>query len=108
MTLPFSHDAFLALFAAFNAAWWPVILVLWLATTWAAVRWMRQGTLSARWLFGLLSAHWLWSGIAYHWGYFRALNPAAAGFALAFVAQGGFLLALAVRRQDVVLARPGV
>jgi hypothetical protein len=34
---------FLDLFAAYNAALWPVVSVLWLLTAWALVAWMRKG-----------------------------------------------------------------
>jgi hypothetical protein len=41
--LPFTHAGFLDLFAAYNAALWPVVAVLWLLTAWALVAWMRKG-----------------------------------------------------------------
>lgn len=32
MRLPFDHDQFLDVFAAFNTAWWPATVALWLLT----------------------------------------------------------------------------
>ncbi len=32
MNLPFSHDAFLDVFGAYNTALWPAVVALWLAT----------------------------------------------------------------------------
>ena len=45
--------------------------------------------------FALLAVHWAWSGVVYHWLFFRAINPAAALFGVAFVAQAVFFTWLA-------------
>jgi hypothetical protein len=97
--LPFSHDAFLDVFGAYNQRWWPFELVLWVVTTVVATRWLTGPGVSGRLLMALLGVHWVWSGIAYHWTFFRAINPAAAVFAAAFVAQGALFVGLAMRAQ---------
>lgn len=96
MQLPFSHDAFLDVFGAFNATLWPAVVLLWVITAGFALRWFRVGRLEARALFALLAVHWAWSAIAYHWFYFRAINQAAALFAAMFALQAGFFAWLAV------------
>jgi hypothetical protein len=96
MNLPFSHDAFLDVFGAFNTALWPGAALLWMATAWLAIRWLRFGRLGGRTSFTLLAAHWAWSGVAYHWFFFRAINPAALLFGAAFVVQAA-LFAILVR-----------
>ncbi len=97
MNIPFSHDAFLDVFGAYNAALWPVAAVLWIGTAYAAWVWVRRGSIAGRALYGLLAVHWALSGIAYHWFYFRPINPIAGIFSLAFVAQAAAFTWLAVR-----------
>ena len=87
MNLPFSHDAFLDVFGAYNALLWPAVAVLWATTAVLVLRWMRNGRTDGRDPFALLAVHWAWSGIAYHWLFFRRINPAAAIFGALFVLQ---------------------
>jgi FtsH-binding integral membrane protein len=92
--LPFTHEQFLQVFAAYNAAVWPAQVVAYLAGVAACaglIRRTRQGARVA--VFGL-AAMWLWSGLAYHIGFFARINPAAYGFGALFIVQG-VLLALA-------------
>ncbi len=95
MELPFTHDTFLDVFGAYNTAWWPAAVVLWVATAWVAVQWIRRGTVTGRVVFGLLAIHWAWSGVVYHWFYFRPINPAAALFAGGFLVQAVLFVWLA-------------
>ena len=74
MHLPFAEAEFLGLFTQFNRAFWPVLLVLWLASAAAAVS-LARGRASARAIFLLLAAHWLWAGLAFHAWYFTRINP---------------------------------
>jgi hypothetical protein len=61
MQLPFSHDAFLDVFGAYNSRLWPAALVLWVATASAGWGWLRGG-MTRRLLFVLLAVHRAWSG----------------------------------------------
>ena len=108
MQFPFSHDELLDVFGAYNAQWWPVVLVLWLGTAVIAWRWCRGRTANAPLIMSLLAVHWAWSGIAYHWLYFRAINPAAAVFAVAFVLQAGLFSWLAIGTRAHVTGPRGV
>jgi len=87
VNLPFSHDAFLDVFGAYNALLWPAVAVLWVVSVVLALRWMRNGRTDGRGPFALLAVHWAWSGIAYHWLFFRRINSAATVFGAAFVLQ---------------------
>jgi hypothetical protein len=95
MELPFTHEAFLDVFGAYNLAWWPAAVALWVASAWVAWVWMRQGRVDGRAVSSLLAVHWAWSGIVYHWIYFRPINPAAAIFAVGFVGQAALFAWLA-------------
>jgi Family of unknown function (DUF6064) len=95
MELPFAHETFLDVFGAYNTTWWPAVVVLWAATAWLTVGWMRRGRLTGRAAFGLLAIQWAWSGVVYHWMYFRAINPAAALFAVGFLVQAALFAWLA-------------
>ena len=85
--MPFTHEAFLDVFGAYNALLWPFEVLLWAATTVVVWNWIRSGGARTRALFALLAIHWGWSGIAYHWSFFRDINPAATMFAAAFMLQ---------------------
>jgi len=98
MNLPFSHDAFLDVFAAYNTALWPAEMVLWLATAAVAVGWFASRRIGARAAFALLAVHWAWSGIAYHWVYFRTINRAAILFGMLFVAQAVLFVWVAIEQ----------
>jgi hypothetical protein len=86
VTLPFSHDAFLDVFAIYNRAWWPVAVILWLVTV-AAVIQLTRGHARGAGLAAILAVHWAWAGVAYHWLAFTTINPAAPVFAGAFLLQ---------------------
>jgi len=44
MQLPFTHDQFLDVFAAYNRTLWPAAALLWIATAAAVVQWLRSRT----------------------------------------------------------------
>ncbi len=98
LTLPFSHDAFLDVFGAYNTVFWPAAALLWLATAAVVLAWLVTRRVDGRTAFAVLAvlaAHWIWSGVAYHWVFFRAINPAAVVFAAAFVLEGAIFVWLA-------------
>lgn len=105
MELPFSHEAFLDLFGAFNSALWPAVIALWAATVLLVALWIRQGDVARRTLFTLLAVHWAWSAIAYHWAFFRTINPAAALFAALFIAEAVLFIWLARRAEGRIETR---
>jgi hypothetical protein len=91
VSLPFTSAQFFDNFAAYNAAWWPVIALFWAATLRGVVQLMRGRAANAG-LVALLAAHWAWSGVVYHGLFFSRINPAARGFAAAFVLQAAVLI----------------
>lgn len=91
MRLPFGHDEFLAVFAAYNQQWWIAALLLWLVTAVALGRLLRGGTTASRDLGLVLALLWGWSGAVYHLGYFRDINPAATLFGALFLVQASLL-----------------
>ena len=95
MQLPFSHDAFLDVFGAYNSQLWPVAVLLWVATASMVWAWLHGG-MSRRVLFIVLAIHWAWSGIAYHWLFFRNINPAATIVAALFLLQAVLFVWLGV------------
>ena len=107
MKLPFTHEQFLDVFAAYNRLFWPVAVLLWAVTLAALVSWWRRGAASSPLLAGLLAFHWAWSGIAYHFAFFRAINPAAGLFAALFVAQAALLVWVGVVRRRLTFTPSG-
>ncbi len=107
MKLPFSESQFLDVFAAYNRALWPVVLLVWLVTAAFALLWLFRGRgVSGRWLSGLLAFHWAWSGLVYHLLFFARINPAARGFAVLFLAQAIAFAWIGVVRGRLAFARP--
>ena len=97
--LPFSSDEFFALFAAYNRAVWPAVLLAYALGAVTVYLVLKPGPRSGRIVAAILAAMWGWSGIAYHWLYFSTINSAALLFAAAFVVQGGIFLQMAWRDQ---------
>ncbi|HYL56082.1 MAG TPA: DUF6064 family protein [Gemmatimonadales bacterium] len=92
MSLPFTPEAFLQVFAAYNQAVWPAQVVLYvLAVVLAGVA-HRGGAGAARWVAFGLAVLWAWMGLVYHIGFFRFINPAALGFGIAFLVQAWLFL----------------
>jgi hypothetical protein len=100
LQLPFSRDAFLDVFGAYNTLLWPVAAVLWIATVLVFVACLRGYSRDA-WTFGLLAFLWAWSGVVYHAALFTWINPAAWGFALLFVIEAGLLTWFGVVRRTL-------
>jgi hypothetical protein len=104
--LPFSRDAFFALFAAYNQATWPagvVAHVMGAAALWLA---WHGGAMAGRVVPALLALLWGFTGVAYHGAFFAALNPAASLFAAGFVLQAGLLLWLGSWRGRLTFGPP--
>jgi hypothetical protein len=78
MQLPFTREQFFDVFAAYNAALWPGVLALWIASALVAVLlFARPHRASDRIVSTLLAIHWAWSALAYHMAFFTSINPAA-------------------------------
>ena len=88
--LPFTAEQFFQVFARYNDALWPAV-VLWWVTTLALVLTVWRSATTSRWLMGLLALCWLWNAVVYHAWLFTAINPAAWGFAGLFLLQAGLL-----------------
>lgn len=105
MTLPFTHDQFLAVFAAYNEAVAPFQLVLLVAGIAAVVLILYPVRRPDRIVGALLAGLWLWMAVQYHWRFFRTINPAATLFAVAFLIEAVLLAEFAVRRQRLGCGR---
>jgi hypothetical protein len=104
--LPFTREAFFAVFAAYNAAAWPAQLLLYvlaLAATALAVRDTRRAAAETG---GVLALLWAWAAVVYHGLSFSRLDPAAWTFAAAFLAQAALLGWAAVVRDGLRFGRP--
>lgn len=104
MQLPFSREQFFDLFAAYNAAVWPIIAALWIASAVAVALLVSSRRPADRWVSGLLAAHWVWSAVAYHAVFFTRINAAAWLFAALFLVEGALLFRAGVVRRRVTFA----
>jgi hypothetical protein len=94
--LPFTRPAFLDVFAAYNAAVWPAVVVLWAVAAFLAIRMLGRRPPGGRPVAAYLSVLWLWNAVVYHGVFFRKINPAALGFALLFGVEGVLLAGVAI------------
>jgi hypothetical protein len=104
--LPFSREAFFAVFATYNTAVWPDQLVLYglaVAFVVLVVLDRLRSRLAVAFGFGLL---WVWTGVVYHWWHFTAINRLAWGFGALFVLQGVLFIANGIGGRRVELGRP--
>jgi Family of unknown function (DUF6064) len=109
MRLPFTSQQFFDLLAAYNAAFWPVVAVLWGVSVVAVVgRWSSRRP-DDRWLSALLAVQWAWSAVAYHLVLFTRINPAAWLFAALFLLQAALFVRSGVIKGDLSFSssRPG-
>lgn len=103
IALPFTRDEFLAVFGEYNVAIGPYMPWLFSACVAVVVGVLLlerddDRVARTRLAFGVLALLWAWAAVAYHWSFFRAINPAARLFALAFAAQALAFAMLATRR----------
>jgi hypothetical protein len=112
MSVPFTPEQFLGVFAEYNETFWPVVVAFWLASFGVLVATWRKPADHTRALTYLLVALWVWNAVAYHAWFFTTINPAAWLFGAVFVLQAAFLWTGARTRieyfsSDGVMARVG-
>jgi hypothetical protein len=79
--------AVLRLFVACNeAALWPAVVALRIASTVIVARRLSARHQHDRWVSAFLVGHWAWSALAYHVAFFTRINPAAWLLAAIFLA----------------------
>lgn len=85
---PFTAEQFFAVFAAYNAAIWPLQIVaygLGVVATFACLS--LRGPLSNWVILTVLTVMWAFNGIGYHFLFFAEINPIAKAFAGIFLLQ---------------------
>jgi hypothetical protein len=98
--LPFTPEQFLAVFASYNNAIWPIQIAAYLLGGIAAALLFRKTPGSDRIIAGILAVMWLWTGFGYHGIWFSAINKAAL-FAALFIVQGCCLIYAGVYRHQI-------
>jgi Family of unknown function (DUF6064) len=87
VSLPFTPEQFLGVFAEYNEALWPVAVASWLASLGVLTATWRKPTVYGRVLTYLLAGLWAWNAVAYHMWFFTRINPAAWLFGAVFALQ---------------------
>ena len=93
MSLPFTIEQFLGVFARYNEAVWPMQVVLNALAAVAIGLAVRERRGSNRAIAAILGLLWLWTGVVYHLLYFSTINQAAYLFCVLSVAQSAIVLA---------------
>jgi hypothetical protein len=92
MSLPFTLDQFLDVFARYNLAVGPAALALWvISAVMLLALVVAPGARRSRTAAALLAALWAWGGVGYHMAFFASINPAARGFAALFLIEAVLL-----------------
>lgn len=87
MIAPFTTKQFLGVFAAYNAAIWPIQIVAYgLGLIAVTALWSRR-PLAVQLVLSILALMWALNGIGYHFLFFSEINPIAKEFAAFFVLQ---------------------
>lgn len=101
MTMPFTLEQFLGVFAAYNAAIWPAqIIAAVLGLVAVAALWLKR-PLASRLILSILALMWMWNGVGYQFLFFSSINPAAKLFAGLFMLQALLLAGCAVAARAV-------
>lgn len=102
MTLPFTIEQFLDIFAQYNSAVWPAQIAAYMLGIFAVILAMtRHVRGSGRIVFSVLGALWLWNGFMYHIVFFSRINKAAFLFGGLFIVQGLLFLYEGVVRNRI-------
>ena len=99
--LPFTSEQFIALFATYNTAIWPLQIGAYLLGAVAIALLFSRRQQADRVIVAILAAMWLWTGLVYHALFFSAINKAAYLFAALFVVQSGALIYQGVYRDGL-------
>lgn len=104
--LPFSREAFFAIFASYNAAVWPAQVVLYGLAVALVVLALRDRPGAHRAVALGLGLLWVWTGVVYHWLHFTVINRLAWSFGALFVIQGALLLGHGIGGRRLRIGRP--
>lgn len=104
--LPFTRDQFIANFAAYNEAVWPLQVLAYLLGLTMVIMLLRPSRTNRRLIGAGLVAMWALTSIAYHGVFFSTINAAAWFFAALFLLQGVLLLHSAVFRGQLHFGVP--
>lgn len=85
MNIPFTRAEFYGVFSAYNAAVWPMQLLLLALGVLAVVLLIRQRKNASIGISAILTFLWAWQALAYHLAFFTAINPLAYVFAAVFM-----------------------
>lgn len=107
MELPFTREQFVAVFAEYNGAFWPIVVAWWCATPVLLALVRRQPERWSHRLSWFLAGLWLWNAVAYHAVLFTRINPAAWLFAALFTVQAAAFVRSGWRRRPVFLSSSG-
>jgi hypothetical protein len=99
--LPFSQDAFFALFEQYNRAIWPAQIVAYVLALGALALAARPVPQSGRAIAAILALAWAWNGVVYHVLFFATINFWADIFGGFFVLQALLLVLTGVVRDKL-------
>ena len=100
MSLPFTIDQFMGVFALYNTSIWPAQVLLNLLAVLAVILCFKPGSPSVL-VPSVLGLLWIWTGSVYHLMFFSAINPVARVAGWLFIVQGILFLYTGVVKHDL-------
>lgn len=99
--MPFTLEQFLAIFAEYNQAVYPMQLLLIAAAVFVTFSAIKPNKNSSKFISAILAFFWLWMGIGYQLTFFSRINQAAFIFGAVFIAQAIILFSAGVLKNDL-------
>jgi hypothetical protein len=101
MSLPFTVEQFLGVFARYNEAIWPLQVVAYLLGVAAVVLAWRRTRTADRLVAIILTLLWTINGAVYHVAFFHEINPIAVAFGALFLLEAALFLWFGAVRGDL-------
>jgi hypothetical protein len=98
MQLPFTREAFLNVFKAYNTAIWPLQFLFYAMAISVIYLMLRRSRWSDAIIAVIGASLWVWMGVVYHIIFFSVINKAAYLFGFMFIAEAALLLYFGVFR----------
>jgi hypothetical protein len=98
-SFPFPREQFFGVFADYNELFWPVAVLLWIASAFVLAETLRGRLKSGHAANLLLAALWMWNAAAYHALLFTRINPAAWLFGGLFAVQAALFFWAGTRKR---------
>jgi hypothetical protein len=104
MNIPFTIDQFLAVFANYNQAIYPIQVLLNILAIASVYLSIKQSKFSNHIISFILSLLWLWTGLVYHIIFFSTINKAAYIFGSMYILQSAMFIIVGIFKKELMFS----